>query len=224
MSSPRPRPSAVPPTRKYGTSAPSRAPIRVSVARSRSSFHSLFSASSVMAASALPPPSPASLGMRLRRSIEMPCGAVVLPVDDAVQQRRGLPHQVAPIGRDVFLVADDLERPAPPRHRDLVEQRQALKDGAQIVIAVGTRAENPQVEVDLGKRRQADRRHHGFLGDERRDRAQFVEGHRVGVGWYFQRERERVDRGVHFEFADPRGDIGASHRRRGARARRADSR
>ena len=73
----------------------------------------------------------------------------------AMQQRRRLPHQVALIGRDVRLVARDRERPAARRHRDVVEERQRLKDGAQIVIPVGTRAEDAQVEVDLRERGKA---------------------------------------------------------------------
>ena len=103
----------MPPTRKNGTSAPSRAPMRESVARPTSSFHNAFSASSVIAASELPPPSPASDGTRLRRSIAMSCGAVVFPVIVRCSSDAAFHDQIAPIGRDVGLVAGQGERTAP---------------------------------------------------------------------------------------------------------------
>src|SRR5215204_3522970 len=43
-----------------------------------------------------------------------------------------------------------------------------------------------------------------------RDRSQFIEGHRIGIGWYLNRPRPWIDLRVHFELLDPRGDIDAS--------------
>ena len=146
----------MPPTRKYGTSAPSRAPMRVSVARSRSSFHSLFSASSVIAAFGA---AAAETGFRRHALAQIDRDVArrrALAGAHAMQQRRRLPHEVAPIGRDVGLVAGDGERPAPRGHRHVVEQRQRLKHGLEIVEAVGTRSEDTQVEIDLRERRQTD--------------------------------------------------------------------
>ena len=79
-----------------------------------------------------------------------------LPGGDVMQQRRRLPHQVAAIGRDVGLVARHGQRAAPRGHRDVVEQRQRLKDGLQIVEAVGTRSEDTEIEIDFRERRQTE--------------------------------------------------------------------
>src|SRR5262245_42476675 len=41
------------------------------------------------------------------------------------------------------------------------------------------------------------------------DRSQFVEGHGVGVGWYINGPRTRIDLGVDVELLDARGDVDA---------------
>ena len=62
MSSPRPSPRAVPPTRKNGTSAPNRAGEPAEGRQIERRVPQALSPSSVTAASALPPPKPASCG------------------------------------------------------------------------------------------------------------------------------------------------------------------
>ena len=79
--------------------------------------------------------------------------------DRAMQQRRGLPRQIAPIGRDLRLVAGDGKRSAPRGHRHVVEQRERLKDGLEIVKPIWTRSENTEVQIDLCERGQTDRSH-----------------------------------------------------------------
>ena len=70
--SPTPSAQALRPRRKTGTSAPSFTPSSHSCASERSSCHSSLSASSVAAASELPPPSPAPAGRRLPMLIAAP--------------------------------------------------------------------------------------------------------------------------------------------------------
>ena len=72
--SPRSRPSTVPPSRKYGTSAPSAGRDRAN-RRASSTRHSAPSARSAAAASLLPPPSPACSGIRFVESIATSRGA-----------------------------------------------------------------------------------------------------------------------------------------------------
>ncbi len=66
--------------------------------------------------STLPPPRPASDGMRLRRSIAMSRGRRRLARRDAMQERRRLPHQIARSVGTVGLVAGHGQRAAPLRH------------------------------------------------------------------------------------------------------------
>ena len=44
--------------------------------------------------------------------------------------------------------------PRRDRHRDVVEQRQRLKDGLEIVVPIGPRSEDAEIEVDLCERRE----------------------------------------------------------------------
>ncbi len=72
MRSPRPRIITAPPASIAGTSDPMRSAIDTNVSRSRPHAHRSFNASSVAAASALPPPSPAATGMRFAIRISAP--------------------------------------------------------------------------------------------------------------------------------------------------------
>ena len=62
---------------------------------------------------------------------------------------------------------------------------------------------------------------------ERRDRSQFIQRHRIGVGWYLNDPRARIDLRVHLELLDARGDVdarviaGAAHADRCAGSRAA---
>src|SRR6186997_2898130 len=98
-----------------------------------------------------------------------------------MQQRRRLPHQVALIGGNIGLVAGDGERAAARGDRDVVEEREGLEDGLQIVVPVGPRSEDTQVQVDLRERGEADRSHSLATGywlllffRKRRERSQFI--------------------------------------------------
>ena len=69
-----PRANAGSPKTKNGTSAPSSAPMSISVARDKPSRHRRFRPRSTVAASELPPPRPAPMGMRLSTPISTPRG------------------------------------------------------------------------------------------------------------------------------------------------------
>ena len=68
-----PRQRQVPPTTQKGTSAPTRAPSSTSSCWGRPAWNIWFRPWSTAAASALPPPMPARLGMYLRMWMESPC-------------------------------------------------------------------------------------------------------------------------------------------------------
>ncbi len=138
-SSPRPRPSAVPPERKNGTSAPSGAATSVSWDARTGTCQRCASATQggggVGAAATEP---------RLERDPLFQMHADVGDGPRAPQrapQRLGrLPHQVRAVERHAGRVAREGERPAGRRARDGVVQRHGLEHGAQLVEAVGPRA------------------------------------------------------------------------------------
>src|SRR5579883_115597 len=70
--SPMPSAQALRPCTKTGTSAPRPEPISANRSRGNPVFHSAFNATSTVAASELPPPSPAPIGMRLVTAISAP--------------------------------------------------------------------------------------------------------------------------------------------------------
>ena len=157
MSSPRPIPSAVPPARKNGTSAPSRAASHARSTRSSFSPHSRVSATSVAAASALPPPRPACDGMRLTSRTRIPAGAFRRGTATCPSRIGGAPDQVAVAGGNRRVGALDHEPAARRREGQGVVQAQRLQHGAHVVIAVGEQADDAQVEVDLGVRAHGER-------------------------------------------------------------------
>jgi hypothetical protein len=65
---------------------------------------------------------------------------------------RRAPDQVLAIGRTPGVVAAEREPVARPRDRQRIVQRNRLKNGAQLVIAVGARAEDAQRQVNLCER------------------------------------------------------------------------
>ena len=103
------------------------------------------------------------------------------------------------------------------RERQHVVQRQRLKDGAQIVIAVGPHAEDAQVEVDLGERgknRATAKRHRARSDPARSPRSgatarRVVERDRRSASGLATVDDERllVDAGVDLELLERRRDV-----------------
>ena len=220
MSSPRPRPSAVPPTQEIRhvgaeprADARQRGEIEIELPQlvQREQRHGGVRAAAAKARFAT--------ARACANRSAMSRGAAVLPVatrcsSDAAFHTR--------LRRSVGMSGSSHVTASGPRrigHGDVVEQRERLKDGPQIVIAVRTRAEHAQVEVDFRERGKADRSQGSsspslnglvlFGLGQRRDRSQFIERHRIGVGWYINDPRARIDLRVDFELLDARGDVDA---------------
>jgi hypothetical protein len=141
--SPRPKPSTVPPSKKYGTSAPSDGAIART--RATSTRHSRPSARRAAAASLL--------GQTNRQIARSAAAAGGLP-----QVRGGAPDQVGVVGRAARIVAREPKTPANAADCERVVQRDRLKDGPQLVKAIGSQAEHVQRSVDFRERANARQR------------------------------------------------------------------
>ena len=138
----------MPPSRKYGTSAPSAAPTCADRA-SASTRHS-------RRARATRPPRHCC-----RRRVPPAIGNALLQVDRDVARRapparrlpqpcRRAPDQIRLVGWTRRIVADEAKRTAGARReRQRIVQRDRLKDRPQLVIAVGATAEHAQREIDF---------------------------------------------------------------------------
>ncbi len=146
-------PSAVPPDRKYGTSAPI-PPATSRTTDSGTSPQTRASASSVAAASALPPPRPACRGIAFLIEIDRSDGAPGRPVAvqsaAAARQTRFESSSGTPGVRHL-----QRERPGPGDAEERVVQRHRLEDGPELVVSIGARTEHAQIEVDLRVRPDA---------------------------------------------------------------------
>ena len=140
----------MPPDRKNGTSAPIVAPT---------------SRSSVIGAPPHSRPSAISAAARVGAAAAEPClDGIFLSIwitasqmsaaapERRPQRRRRLPHQVARVERHAGRAAVERERPRTLGAHQRVVQLDRLKDGPQLVIAVGADAEHAQIEVDFGVR------------------------------------------------------------------------
>ena len=153
-SSPRPVPSAVPPTSANGTSLPSSAASASRSSSGVSSPHSRSSATSAAAASAEPPAMPPATGIDL--AIETAaCEAMPWCSASSRAARSTMLSPVTRHGVDVDPVGDrDAERPAGRGRRGhVVVEPDGLVDGDQRVEAVLAGRADAEVEVDLRRAR-----------------------------------------------------------------------
>ena len=154
-SSPRPVPSAVPPCSANGTSLPSRAASACRSRRGTPSSHNELIATSTAAASALPPAMPPGDRDRLLDGDR----DVGCPADVLGHQFGGPPRQVALVGGQRL---DALPRQLQRQHvgvadGDLVEQRNRVENGRQLVIAVVAAIADGQIQVDFARHPHGDR-------------------------------------------------------------------
>ena len=157
---------ALAPTRKNGTSAPSATASGSRRSSGQSSRQSRLSASSVEAASELPPPRPAPQGTRLSIVMSAPSA-----VPDARLQRAGGAQaevvggqlgEAVVAGEPAVAAQLEVERVAPvDQHHQRMEQ----------MHAVGALADDVQEQVQLGRRRDVVERADGHARDSKSDRA-----------------------------------------------------
>ena len=146
------RPTARPPKRKNGTSAPK--PAAISISRSSGTFFFVSRSMPISAAAASldPPPSPRATGMRF---FEARANAAAKP-DLLADSLDGAIHKIFRPGRQGGIVRFERDsRDATRAIAQRIVQRNGLKNRAQLVIAVRAAAQNVQTQIDFRKRRQA---------------------------------------------------------------------
>ena len=116
--------------------------------------HNWFKATSTVAASELPPPTPAPIGSRFSTSIATPCIRDT-PVSAAAAARpTGGAHDEVILSRDTGNCAEPLDDPGRTLVKaDRIPEIDELKRRLQLVVAVGPAPDDVQEQVQLARRR-----------------------------------------------------------------------